>query len=66
MSNTTWLTIRDLQSRFQLSRAGIYALIARGVLPRPIHLGRAARWEERLIVAAEQRLISAERGGEAP
>ncbi|WP_242335291.1 AlpA family transcriptional regulator [Anaeromyxobacter sp. SG66] len=64
-TDTKWMTIRDLMARFQLSRASVYALIARGALPRPTKILAAARWREEDIRAAEERFTTADRGGAA-
>lgn len=67
MSNApTWLNVRDLCARFQLSRASVYVLIARGQLPRPTKIGRSARWRDSEIAAAEDRIVAAQRDRGAP
>ncbi len=62
-STSSWLTVKDICARLQLSKATVYQLIARGTLPAPIHFGRSARWREQDIHEAEQRLVAAQRGG---
>ena len=38
------MTLPDLQERLKISRASVYALIARDGLPMPIKIGRSNRW----------------------
>jgi predicted DNA-binding transcriptional regulator AlpA len=40
------------------SRATIWRYVHRGLLPRPVHLGSAALWQRREIVAAIERLLA--------
>jgi predicted DNA-binding transcriptional regulator AlpA len=50
------LVIADLVAHFRMARSSIYAAIARGDLPKPIRIGRTARWRPADIAAAEARL----------
>ena len=40
------LSVRDVADRLRVDRSTVYALLARGELPRPGHVGRCTRWRE--------------------
>lgn len=50
----------DLCSRLRISRSTLYALIARGDLPRPSKLGRSSVWKAEDVAAALDRLLGGE------
>ena len=54
------LRMADVQKIVGLSRAAIYALIAQGLFPRPLKIGRSSRWRPDEI---EDYIASAPRGG---
>ena len=43
--NDRLLKVSDVQEVLQLSRSAVYAAIRSGDLPRPIKIGKAARWK---------------------
>lgn len=43
--NNRLLKVSDVQAILQLSRSGIYAAIRSGDLPKPIKIGKSARWK---------------------
>ncbi len=43
------LKVCDVQEIMQLSRSAVYAGIRAGTLPKPIKLGKAARWKASTI-----------------
>ena len=43
------LKAEDVQDILQLSRSGFYAAIRAGLLPKPIKIGKAARWKASVI-----------------
>lgn len=45
------LTARELASRLGISRAHVWKLLSLGRLPEPVRLGRAVRWDKRVIDA---------------
>lgn len=47
--NDYLLTVEDLQSRLKLSRTAVYANIRAGRLPKPIKIGKSARWKASVI-----------------
>jgi predicted DNA-binding transcriptional regulator AlpA len=61
-----WHRIQDLQARWKVSRAHLYAMMDRGDLPRGVRFGRCVRWRDLDIVAAEARLVAAARAEVAP
>lgn len=55
---TQWLNCRDVVQATRLSRATIYRLMQAGQFPKPIRVGRAARWP-RMSVENWQRAAEA-------
>lgn len=39
------LKVSDVQAVLQLSRSAVYAAIRAGTLPKPIKIGKSARWK---------------------
>ena len=39
------LKVSDVQAILQLSRSAVYAAIRSGELPKPIKIGKSARWK---------------------
>jgi predicted DNA-binding transcriptional regulator AlpA len=53
----SFLTARDLQQQFRLSRSALHRAVARGTLPKPLRLGpKTLRWRAADIEAAVERL----------
>lgn len=42
----TLLNLKAIMEYTGLSRSGIYKLMSDGIFPRPIKIGRSARWRE--------------------
>lgn len=52
-----YLTVRDLVTRWRMSRASVYRLIKAGYLPKPVRFAsRTVRWSLRDVEAFEQKL----------
>lgn len=45
------LTATELASRLGISRAHVWKLLSLGRLPAPVRLGRAVRWDKRVVDA---------------
>ena len=45
------LTAKELAARLGISRAHVWKLLSLGQLPPPVRLGRAVRWDKRVIDA---------------
>lgn len=48
---TKLLTADDIAEMLQLTRRAVHMIVARGDLPRPIKIGRTARWKAEEIEA---------------
>jgi predicted DNA-binding transcriptional regulator AlpA len=54
---TPFLTAKDLQNQFRLSRSALHRAVARGALPKPLRLGpKTYRWRPVDVEAAVERL----------
>lgn len=49
---TRFLKVADLMERTRMSRASVYALVRRGILPEPVKMGHRSRWIEADVEAA--------------
>lgn len=54
--NDRLLKVSDVQEVLQLSRSAVYAAIRAGSLPRPIKIGKSARWKASQIASAMDQL----------
>ena len=43
------LNAADVQAIMQLSRSALYAAVRAGTLPKPIKIGKSARWKASVI-----------------
>lgn len=43
------LTVKDVAKRIRASVRKVWRLIAMGAIPKPVHVGRSALWEETVI-----------------
>ena len=50
--NDTLLTRDEMKSQFGLSKNTLYAMVAHGQLPAPLHVGRYAYWVKSSVVQA--------------
>ena len=62
MTDIQLLRPRDLCSRLRISRSALYAMIARGDLPRPSKLGRSSVWRAEDVAEALDRLLGGKGG----
>lgn len=51
-----FLTVKDLQERYKLSRSGISKYVNDGILPKGIKIGASRRWSEADIEAFEEKM----------
>lgn len=51
-----FLSIKDLQARYKLSRSGINKYVQEGILPKGIKIGSSHRWSEEDIEAFEEKM----------
>lgn len=54
--NDRLLKVKDIQEILQLSRSAVYAAIRAGLLPRPIKIGKSARWKASEIAGMVDKL----------
>lgn len=54
-----YLSDTEVAYRLGIHRVSVWKLASRGVLPAPIHIGRAARWKLSELVVAEEGLAAA-------
>ena len=54
--NDRLLKVKDVQEILQLSRSAVYAAIRAGLLPKPIKIGKSARWKASVIAGMLEKL----------
>lgn len=54
--NDRLLKVKDIQEILQLSRSAVYAAIRAGFLPKPIKIGKSARWKASVITGMVDKL----------
>ena len=54
--NDRLLKVTDVQEILQLSRSAVYAAIREGLLPKPIKIGKSARWKASVIAGMLEKL----------
>ncbi|MFN3734291.1 helix-turn-helix transcriptional regulator [Comamonas testosteroni] len=54
--NDRLLKMKDVQEILQLSRSAVYAAIRAGLLPKPIKIGKSARWKASVIAGMVEKL----------
>lgn len=54
--NDRLLKVKDVQEILQLSRSAVYAAIRAGLLPKPIKIGKSARWKASVIAGMVEKL----------
>ncbi|MDR0215584.1 MAG: helix-turn-helix domain-containing protein [Comamonas sp.] len=54
--NDRLLKVKDVQEILQLSRSAVYAAIREGLLPKPIKIGKSARWKASVIAGMLEKL----------
>lgn len=54
--NDRLLKVKDVQEILQLSRSAVYAAIREGILPKPIKIGKSARWKASVIAGMLEKL----------
>ena len=54
-----FLDARAICSRCGISISTLYRLCAKGVLPRPVHIGASSRWLESEVEAALAQMMEA-------
>lgn len=54
--NDRLLKVKDVQEILQLSRSAVYAAIRAGLLPKPVKIGKSARWKASVIAGMVENL----------
>jgi len=54
--NDRLLKVKDVQEILQLSRSAVYAAIRADLLPKPIKIGKSARWKASAIAGMVEKL----------
>lgn len=54
--NDRLFKVKDIQEILQLSRSAVYAVIRAGVQPKPIKIGKSARWKASVIAGMVSKL----------
>jgi predicted DNA-binding transcriptional regulator AlpA len=52
-----WLRTHEVRARFRIGKTTLWDWVAKGLLPKPHHIGRIAVWPVESIERAEARLV---------
>ena len=63
---STFIRDIDIATKLDCHRATVWRLVKNGILPKPVKLGRAARWNLESVEATLERLNAEAQAAEAP